>query len=158
MLHILPPPKYKICKVFYCTEVNAEPQSQFLISDTADLSVHLQAPKMTLNTSAKTNCNLYKTNLGSTFFWILMLLSKSVVGEVKDGGKAQTPFVSSAVSIQNLVGNNQDKWSHLSLFATSKSEVLKKAKNSSQPIQNRVIYCSATQSKSLAIPRSLLKY
>ena len=45
--------------------------------------------------------------------------------------KAQTPFSSSAVSTQNLVGNNQDKRSHLSLFPTSKSEVLKKAKNSS---------------------------
>lgn len=45
-----------------------EHQSQFLISDTTDFHVHLQAPNMTINMSAKTNCNFYKINLGSMSF------------------------------------------------------------------------------------------
>ena len=67
-LHFLPPPEYKSCKIFYHTEVNAEPQSRFFISDTAGLNVHLRAPNMIINTSARANCNFYKINLGSMFF------------------------------------------------------------------------------------------
>lgn len=51
-----------------CTEVKDEPHSQFLITDTADFSVHLQAPNTTVNMSAKTNCDFYKINLESVFF------------------------------------------------------------------------------------------
>lgn len=73
VLYFLPPPKYKSCKIFHCTEVRHERQSRFLLSDTTDFNGHLQTPNMTINMSAKTNCNFHKINLGSMFFGNLML-------------------------------------------------------------------------------------
>lgn len=59
-----------------------------------------------------------------------MLLSKRVVGEVKNGVELDSIQQQCCIHTKSS-RNNQDKRSHLSLFPTSKSEVLKKAKNSS---------------------------